>query len=113
MSTMDEQEIEKRIQASRPNAPHITPDDIDSKITREQYYVFPETTLTVCALTLTNGFVVTGHSAATSPENFDEQIGRDVAKTEARDKIWELEGYLLRQRLSQVMAGLIKDNPQA
>lgn len=36
----------------------------------EAYYVFPGTTLTVCALTLRNGFQVVGESAAASPENF-------------------------------------------
>ena len=57
--------------------------------------------MTVCALTLVNGSTVTGDSAAVSPENFDEQVGRDVAYTHARDKIWALEGYLLRDQLSR------------
>lgn len=65
----------------------------------ESYYVFPSTTLTVCCLTLRNGFNVTGESAAASPENFDEEIGRKIAFENARDKIWQLEGYLLKQRL--------------
>jgi hypothetical protein len=53
----------------------------------------------VCALTLRNGFIVTGESAAASHENFDEGIGRKIARENARTKIWALEGYLLRQRL--------------
>ena len=51
-------------------------------------------------MTLKNGFIVTGESAAASPENFDEEIGRSIARSNARDKIWQLEGYLLRERLS-------------
>lgn len=66
----------------------------------EDYHVFPGTTLTVCALRLRNGFVVTGESAAASPENFDQAIGRTIARDKARQKIWALEGYLLRERLS-------------
>ena|SRR5579872_3202857 len=94
-----EQEIERDIQAKGLNAPRLTPEAIDAAITAEQYHVFPGTTLTVCCLTLANGFHVTGESAAASPENFDEEIGRRIARAAARDKIWQLEGYLLRDRL--------------
>lgn len=94
-----EQEIEAEIQAKRLDAPRITPDDLDGKIAGEMYHVFPGTTLTVCCLVLANGFTVTGQSAAASPENFDEEIGRKIARADAREKIWQLEGYLLRERL--------------
>lgn len=50
-------------------------------------------------VTLKNGFTVTGESAAASPENFDAEIGRKIARQNAREKIWMLEGYLLKQRL--------------
>lgn len=113
MSSMDETAIEQAVQDKGLAAPRVTPGDIDGKIKLEQFYVFPGTTLTVCALTLVNGFVVIGSSAAASPENFDEGIGRDIARAEARDKIWELEGYLLRQQLYQTQYRPIKDNPQA
>lgn len=61
--------------------------------------MFPGTTMTVCALTLRNGFQVVGESAAASPENFNEEIGRKIARTKARNEIWQLEGYLLKQKL--------------
>lgn len=96
---MSEQEIEQEIQAKGLNAPRLTPELIDSAILTEQYHVFAGTTLTVCCLTLRNGFCVTGESAAASPENFDEEIGRKIARQNARDKIWPLEGYLLRHML--------------
>ncbi len=66
----------------------------------EQYHVFTGTTMTVCALTLRNGYIVTGESAAASPENFDQAIGRKIARDNARNKIWALEGYLLREKLA-------------
>lgn len=94
-----ELEIERDIQAKGLTAPRIMPNDIDGKIMDEAYHHFPGTTMTVCCLTLTNGYTVTGQSAAASPENFDEEIGRKVARADARDKIWQLEGYLLRERL--------------
>lgn len=96
----DEQKIEAEIQAKGLNAPRLTPDLIDACIHSEQYHVFPGTTLTVCALTLRNGYIVTGESAAASPQNFDAAIGRKIARENARNKIWGLEGYLLRERLS-------------
>lgn len=100
MTNHDEAAIEAEIQSKGLNAPRLTPDHIDAQIVAEQYHVFPGTTLTVCALTLRNGFQVVGESAAASPANFDEAIGRKVARDKARSKIWELEGYALRNRLS-------------
>lgn len=96
---MNEKEIEQEIQDKGLNAPRLTPGHIDSVIAKEDYHVFPGTTLTVCCLTLVNGFTVTGESAAASPENFNEEIGRKIAKENARNKIWQLEGYLLREKL--------------
>lgn len=96
----DEQQIENEIQRKGLNAPRLTPAQIDEAIQSEQYHVFPGTTLTVCALTLRNGYIVTGESAAASPENFDKEIGRKIARENARNKIWALEGYLLREKLS-------------
>ena len=96
----NEQEIELEIQAKGLNAPRLTPQYIDSCIIGEDYHVFLGTTLTVCCLTLKNGFNVTGESAAASPENFDIEIGRKIARENARSKIWTLEGYLLCQTLS-------------
>jgi hypothetical protein len=96
----DEAAIEAEIQAKNLNAPRLTPDHIDQTILAEQFHVFPGTTLTVCCLTLKNGFQVIGESAAASPENFDEEIGRKIARSNARDKIWALEGYLLKNKLA-------------
>lgn len=96
----DESQIEAEIQAKNLNAPRLTPTLIDATIVGEDYYVFPNTTLTVCCLTLKNGFNVTGESAAASPENFDVEIGKKIARSNARDKIWALEGYLLKSKLA-------------
>lgn len=97
---MSEKEIEAEIQAKGLTAPRVTPEAIDATIVGEAFYVFPGTTLTICALTLQNGFQVTGESAAASPANFDADMGRKIARTNARNKIWALEGYLLRSKLA-------------
>jgi hypothetical protein len=96
----DEQAIEQEIQAKGLNAPRLTPAHIDEQIVGEDYHVFPGTTLTICALTLRNGFHVVGESAAASPANFDVEIGRKIARDNARNKIWALEGYVLRSQLA-------------
>jgi len=95
----DETAIEAELQAKGLTAPRLTPEHIDGCIIGEDYHVFERSCLTVCALTLRNGFTVTGESACASPENFDAEIGRKIARSNARDKIWALEGYLLRTSL--------------
>jgi len=95
-----EAEIEQDIKDKVLTAPRVTPDSIDLKIVGEQYYVFPGTTVTVCALKLENGFVVVGQSAAASKDNFNEHLGAKIARADAREKIWPLEGYLLRESLN-------------
>ena len=96
----DEDAIETEIQAKGLNAPRLNPAHIDAQIGAVAYHVFPGTTLTVCAITLRNGFNVIGESASASPENFNEELGRKIAFEKAREKIWPLEGYLLRSKLA-------------
>ena len=96
MST--ELEIEKELQAKGLNAPRLTPDLIESKIVKEEYHLLTDV-LTVCVLTLENGFTVTGESACASPANYNKEIGDRIARGNAKEKIWILEGYLLKQKL--------------
>lgn len=98
---MSEQAIEQEIQDKGLTAPRLTPDKIDATIVAETYHVFEGTTFTVCLLTLTNGFQVSGESACASPENFNVELGRKIARENARNKIWVLEGYLLKDKLYQ------------
>ena len=117
-----EQQIEQEIQDKGLNAPRLTPDHIDAVIEDVQYFTagdgaygyqtrdetvdtatYPEALnlLTFCVITLKNGFTVTGESACASPENFNAEIGQKIAYENARNKIWQLEGYLLKEKLYQ------------
>lgn len=96
---VSEQEIEQEIQDKNLNAPRLTPELVDSIIKDKTFHVFEGSCLTVCCLTLQNGFTVTGESACASPENFNAETGEKIAFGNARNKIWALEGYLLKQRL--------------
>lgn len=119
---MTDQEIENEIQAKGLTAPRITPDHVNAVIASEHYFTAGDAVtfnaggpsvvapaqlylLTICALVLANGFVVTGESACASPENFDAELGRKIARKNAVDKIWLLEGYLLKERLWNHGAG--------
>jgi hypothetical protein len=113
----DEQSTEAAIISAGKTAARVTPADIDAAIVSEYFFTAADGTagfapygaswisppslslLTFCVLVLRNGFTVTGESACASHENFDQQIGRDIARKNAREKIWLLEGYLLKQRL--------------
>lgn len=95
----NDQSIEQLIQAKGLTAPRVTPQDLENTIIGEHYHAFPSTTTTVCCLILRNGFTVIGESACASPEDFDAEVGRKIARENAKQKIWALEGYLLRERL--------------
>ena len=90
-------------------APRITPAHVDDQIVVEQYHHFPGTTTIVACLTLRNGFAVVGHSACASPENFNEEVGRDIARKNAREQIWALEGYALRNVLLSGFGGVARE----
>lgn len=94
-----EQQIENEIQAKGLTAPRLTPAAVDAAIAGEEYAVFSGR-LTVCVLTLANGFLVTGESSCVDAANFDAELGKKLARQKARDKIWELEGYRLRQKIA-------------
>jgi hypothetical protein len=94
-----EQDIEQEIVTKGKVAKRVTPAMLDSEILAVQYHVFAGTYLTVCCLTLQNGFTVIGESACASPENFDAGIGEKIARNNAREKIWPLLGFRLKDQL--------------
>ena len=113
----NDQQIEQEIQSKGLTAPRVTPADIEANIVSEHYFTAMDGVvgagsvvendwddealelLTFCVLVLRNGFTVTGESACASPENFDEEIGRKIARQKAVEKMWPLMGYELKSRL--------------
>lgn len=102
--------IEKEIQAKGLNAPRLTPDLINAQIASEVWgrasdlFDAPISDalkcLTICVITLKNGYTLVGKSACASPENFDLELGGKIAREDARKQIWALEGYALKNALS-------------
>lgn len=123
---MNAEKIEKEIVEKGLTAPRVTPEKIESIILSEHYFTASEgatntnavnvnldgssqekalpnyalSCLTFCVLVLKNGFTVTGESACASPANFNAELGRKIARNNAVQKIWTLEGYALREKLS-------------
>jgi hypothetical protein len=126
----DDDAIEQEIKAKGLTAPRVTLADIEANIAAEHYFTAaqgqqgahiaallafepdrvvtvtssysdgPLTLLTFCVLILRNGFTVTGESACASPENFDAELGRKIARANAVNKVWPLMGYALKERLA-------------
>lgn len=116
---MTDQTIEQEIQAKGLTAPRVTPDDIAANIVGEYFFTADQATngcpqldalrlLTFCVLVLKNGFTVTGESACASPENFDAEIGRKIARQNAVGKMWPLMGYALKERIARAHSGQMK-----
>jgi hypothetical protein len=102
METETHEQMVERVGANI--APRITPDQIQAKIVDCMFQRLTST-LTVCVLTLANGFTVTGESACASPANYNQEIGEKIARAQAEAKIWVLEGYLLREKLALAANG--------
>lgn len=91
-----EKTLEQRI-AERP-APKITQADVDENINKVEYFLSEYTT--VCVAHLKNGFSVVGVAGCVYPENFDPQIGRELALRDAKRQVWPLLGFqLAHQRM--------------
>ena len=105
---MNRHEVEAALEAVP--AERVTAERVEQVIRRETFLRASQT-LTICVLTLANGFTVTGESACAAPENYREDLGEHFAREDAKRKIWALEGYLLRERLALVDAAEVA--PQA
>ena len=121
----DDSAIERDIQAKGLTAPRVKPDDIAANIKGVYYFTADQGArhafldvmagnepdrsfapsdpalclLTFCVIVLRNGFTVTGESACASPENFDAEIGKKIAFENAKQKVWPLMGYALKQSI--------------
>lgn len=84
---------------SQQTAPRVTEASIKKRIASIAYHQIPETTLTLCVITMVNNFSVRGESACASPENFNKEVGEHYAYEDAFRKLWSLEAYLLKERM--------------
>jgi hypothetical protein len=116
--SLDQDEIEAAVHAV---APRVTLADVEAEV---KYAAFARGTdlletengvpqeiidalgcLTICVVITHSGFTITGTSACVSPENYNEDLGRRIAREEAVDKLWGFEGYVLRKSLALTASG--------
>ena len=118
----DDDAIEQEIKSKGLTAPRVTPNDIETNIASEHFFTAANGNehelahsignesggsyeclrlLTFCVLDHKKGFTVTGESACASPENFDADLGRKIARENAKQKLWPLMGYALKQQLHE------------
>ena len=103
-------ETELKAHQEKIGGKRVTLDALKANITKEEFHVFPGSQLTVCVLTLLNGFTVTGESACADPAMFNEEIGQKIARENAERKIWPLMGYTLKEEMmKEVPSGDFKD----
>ena len=105
-------EVTDQAAAAVAVAPRVTLADIEAAIgarydfTAEQAVgslgfpvVPPLQLLSICILSLQNGFTVIGKSAPASAANFDAELGKKFAYEDAIRQLWPLMGFALRDRL--------------
>lgn len=78
--------------------PKVTEQSIKDKI-EDISYVYHDH-LTICIITMLNGFMVHGVSAPASIGNYDPNVGQRYAFENAFRQLWQLEGYMLREKLA-------------
>ena len=113
MTETPSREVTERESAAVAVAPRVTLDSMKAKIAAENYFTAGEAIsaigqphlpehhlLTICILTMQNGFMLIGKSAPASAANFNAELGRKFALEDAIRQLWQLEGYALRERLA-------------
>ena len=126
---MNKDKLELEIKDKNLTAPRITPEHVESIINSVNYFTGREGVLgayksnndiyqgdspnaisnealsciTFCVIILDNGYTVVGQSACTSPSNYNKELGESIALSKAKDKVFELEGYLLKCKLGEIV----------
>lgn len=88
---------------------YIDKADIEERIKDVNYLVMPDGRTTICTITMVNGFTVNGFSACVDIKNFDAALGRKYSYEKAFLDLWQLEGYLLAERLYKNSRGDTND----
>ncbi len=97
--SMTDKELDSAI-AAQPYE-KVTKEGIEARIKATDYTILPNSTVTICNITLENGFSVRGESACVDPGNFNMEIGQEISYRDAFRQLWALEGYLLAERRFQ------------
>lgn len=104
----DDYLMEQDIQALNLTAPRVESASIDDIMSRVRYVVsvVEGTTTTLATAVTDDGFTLAiGQTSCVDPDNFNASVGAkwaiEDAKKKARDELWKLEGWRLKQDLTQ------------
>lgn len=90
--------------------PRVTFDELQANIVGKKFV--QHDLLTICILTLANGFTVVGKSACAVPGNFKLDVGQRLAEQDAIGQVWPLMGYELKSKVALAMAATGPSNPE-
>ena len=77
---------------------HVTKEEVDGAI-KDVIYAKLGKKITVCHLTLWDGFEVIGYAGVVDEKLFNEEIGNSIALANAKDRVWQHMGSILQDRL--------------
>lgn len=98
-------DAELQKQADERGAVFVNESKLKASIAKVDFFVHPGSQLTICVVTMVNGYTVTGESACADPKMFNAEIGEKFAFAAAERKIWPLLGYALKDELYKAGAG--------
>lgn len=87
--------IEVNDNKNLPSGVSIGQQMVDDFIDKVESTTMGEKT-TVTQITLKNGFIITESSSCVDPKNYSMEIGEEINLEHAKNKIWELLGFLLQ-----------------
>ncbi len=77
----------------------VTKEYMESRIVDKKFITLNDT-VTVCNLTLDNGYSVRGESACVDPSNYRKDLGEHLSYLNSFNKLWSLFGFLLAEKLA-------------
>lgn len=92
---LNDEQLEKGL-AERA-ATSVTKEYMESRIAKTEFTVIQDSTVTICSITLDNGYSVRGESACVNPANYNKEIGERIAHDNAFNALWPLFGFLLAE----------------
>lgn len=92
---LSSQQLQTRL-TNRPGE-RVTIEQLLEQIESREFTTMNDT-VTICNLTLKNGYSVRGESACVDPLGFDVAIGEKIAYDNAVKKLWPLFGFLLAEK---------------
>ncbi len=94
VASRNREELQKQFEKDGKTR-YVKTEDVDAEILTTQHHHFHGTTVTVCVISLHNGFTVVGKSACANPDNFETVLGESLAFEDAKQQMYALLAFRL------------------